>query len=168
MKKNSLIIENLSKEYQLGVFGTGTLYRDLQSLWASIRGKEDPNSLLGTSSRNTNIANKSFFALENINLKIPEKNVIGIVGRNGAGKSTLLKILARITSPSSGYIKVYGRIASLLEVGTGFHSELTGSENIYLNGSINGMTINEIKKTFDSIVDFAGIEELLDTPYQVD
>ena len=161
--KYSINIKNLYKEYKIGTVGSGTLYRDLQSLTAKIFGKEDPNSLLGTHT-NKKINTSSFFALKNININILENSVTGIIGRNGAGKSTLLKILSRITAPSSGSADIYGRTASLLEVGTGFHPELTGSENIYLNASINGMTIKEISKKFDNIVDFAGIEKLLHTP----
>ena len=160
--KNIIKINNLYKEYKIGKVGSGTLYRDLQSLSAKLRGKEDPNSLLGINTSNNKI--KSFFALENLNLEIERGSVVGIVGRNGAGKSTLLKIISKITSPTKGTIDIYGKVASLLEVGTGFHPELTGEENIYLNGSINGMTIREVKKSFDSIVDFAGIDKLLRTP----
>ena len=154
-------IENLRKEYQLGTIGHGTLYRDLQSLWAKILNKEDPNSILGS---NNFKLKKRFLALENINLEIKKGEVLGIIGNNGAGKSTLLKILSRITSPSKGSIKAKGRISSLLEVGTGFHLELTGRENIYLNGTINGMSRKEITRKLDEIVDFAGVETFLDTP----
>ena len=140
-----LQIENLSKEYRLGLIGHGTLYRDLQSLWAKILNKEDPNTLLGVNK--SNVKGK-FLALDNINLEVNSGEVLGIIGLNGAGKSTLLKVLSRITLPTKGNIKVKGRMASLLEVGTGFHPELTGRENIYLNGAINGMSKNRsIKKT---------------------
>ena len=131
-----LQIENLSKEYRLGVIGYGTLYRDLQSFWARMLNKEDPNSLLGTNK--SNVKGK-ILALDNINLAVNEGEVLGIIGANGAGKSTLLKIISRVTTPSKGFIKARGKISSLLEVGTGFHPELTGRENIYLNGAINGM-----------------------------
>ena len=154
-------IEELSKEYQLGLIGHGTLYRDLQSLWAKLLNKEDPNTLLG--SNQSNVKNK-ILALDNINLEIQRGEILGIIGHNGAGKSTLLKVLSRITSPSQGVIKVKGRVSSLLEVGTGFHSELTGRENIYLNGAINGLSINEVSKKIDEIIDFAGVESFLDTP----
>ena len=155
-------IENVYKEYRLGVIGHGTLYRDLQSWWAKVRGKEDPNSLIG-STDNGHI-DDHILALKNINLEIKDGEVLGIIGANGAGKSTLLKILSRVTAPTSGVMKVKGRIASLLEVGTGFHLELTGRENIYLNGAINGMNKGQVSKKLDEIVDFAGVEKFLDTP----
>lgn len=157
-------IENLFKEYKLGVFGRGTLYRDLQSWFAKVRGREDPNSLIGFGSKSKNLTGRSNLALKNINLEIKKGEIIGLIGHNGAGKSTLLKILSRITGPTKGNIKISGRLASLLEVGTGFHPELTGRENIYLNGSINGMSIPEIKKKFDDIVQFSGIGQYIDTP----
>jgi lipopolysaccharide transport system ATP-binding protein len=155
-------IENLSKEYRLGVIGHGTLYRDLQSWWAVARGKEDPNSIVG--SGGTSKAQGRILAVENVNLEVREGEVLGIIGRNGAGKSTLLKILSRVTAPSSGLVKIRGRVASLLEVGTGFHSELTGRENIYLNGAINGMNKREVRGKLDQIVEFSGVEQFLDTP----
>ena len=159
--KVSIKIEGLFKEYKLGVIGRGTLYRDLQSWWAIRQGKEDPNSLIGTSS---NKKVKNILALKNINLDINKGEVIGIIGSNGAGKSTLLKILSRVTSPTKGRVLANGKIASLLEVGTGFHPELTGRENIFLNGAINGLTKNEITEKFNDIVDFAGVKKFLDTP----
>ena len=155
-------IENLYKEYRLGVIGHGTLYRDLQSWWSGVRGRPDPNSLLGVS--NPHHGKDRILALQDINLDIKEGEVLGVIGSNGAGKSTLLKILSKITSPSSGSIKYKGRIASLLEVGTGFHSELTGRENIYLNGAINGMPRSEVSKKLDEIVSFSGVGKYLDTP----
>ncbi len=156
-------IEGLYKEYKLGLVGRGTLYRDLQSWWAKIRKKEDPNTVIGHNV--TYDADKnSFLALNNLNLEIKKGQVLGIIGSNGAGKSTLLKILSRITSPTKGSVKIKGKIASLLEVGTGFHSELTGRENIYLNGTINGMTKKEITLKLNDIVKFAGVENFLDTP----
>lgn len=154
-------IEDLYKEYKLGVIGRGTLYRDLQSWWAIKKGREDPNSLIG-SSESKNI--KNHLALKDINLDIKEGQVLGIIGSNGAGKSTLLKILSRVTSPTKGQIYLKGRVSSLLEVGTGFHPELTGRENIYLNGAINGLSKLEIEKRFDRIVEFAGVKKFLDTP----
>lgn len=155
-------IENLYKEYRLGIIGHGTLYRDLQSWGAKMRGKPDPNSLLGVA--NPNQGKDKILALKDINLEIKGGEVLGIIGHNGAGKSTLLKIISKVTAPTSGSIKYKGRIASLLEVGTGFHSELTGRENIYLNGAINGMNKREVKRKLDDIVDFAGVEKFLDTP----
>mgnify|MGYP001182687682 CR=1 FL=1 len=154
--------QNIFKEYRLGVIGHGTLYRDLQSFIAKIKGKDDPNSIIGL--ENLENSKKNILALNNINLDINSGEVLGVIGHNGAGKSTLLKVLSRITSPSKGSIKVKGRMASLLEVGTGFHPELTGRENIYLNGAINGLNRNEVSKKLDEIVDFANIERFLDTP----
>ena len=156
-------IENLYKEYRLGVIGHGTLYQDLQSWWAKMRGKPDPNSLLGVANPIQGKKDR-ILALKDINLEINNGEVLGIIGHNGAGKSTLLKILSKVTTPTSGSIKYKGRIASLLEVGTGFHHDLTGRENIYLNGAINGMNKKEVKGKLDEIVDFAGVEKFLDTP----
>ena len=140
MGKIAIEFQNISKQYALGSIGTGTLSRDLHRWWARIRGKEDP-----------------YFHVE-------EGEVLGIIGKNGAGKSTLLKILSRVTSPTAGCIRARGRIASLLEVGTGFHPEMTGRENIYMNGSIMGMTKAEITRKLDEIVAFAGVEKYIDTP----
>ena len=162
MSETVIKIENLYKEYRLGVVGHGTLYRDLQSWWARVQGKEDPNSLIGHEDRE--LKNENVLALNNLNLEIKKGEILGIIGANGAGKSTLLKILSRVTTPTSGLIKIKGRIASLLEVGTGFHTELTGRENIYLNGSINGMGRNEVTKKLDEIVQFSGVEKFIDTP----
>jgi len=156
-------VENLYKEYKLGVISHGTLYRDMQSWLAKIRGKEDPNSLISTS-HGQDAEKDSFLALNDVNFEVKEGDRVGIIGKNGAGKSTLLKILSRITSPSKGIITIRGKVGSLLEVGTGFHSELTGRENIYLNGSILGMNRHEISRKLDEIVGFAGIEKHLDTP----
>ena len=142
---NVIKIENLYKEYRLGVIGHGTLYRDLQSFWANIRGRDDPNSIIGNENIGIN-HKRNILAIKNINLEVQKGEVLGIIGQNGAGKSTLLKILSRITSPTKGIIKIKGNVASLLEVGTGFHTELTGRENIYLNGAINGMNKKEIDK----------------------
>lgn len=162
--QSAIKIENLFKEYKLGVLGRGTLYRDLQSWFAKIRGKEDPNSLIGFSGKKTKLNGKSSLALKNINLEFKQGEIIGLIGHNGAGKSTLLKILSRVTGPSKGKIKIKGRMASLLEVGTGFHPELTGRENVYLNASINGMQTNETKKKFEDILEFSGIGQYIDTP----
>ena len=157
-------INNLYKEYRLGVIGHGTLFKDLQSFWAKARGKEDPNSIIDVANSNKNKNKNKILAINNLTLDIEEGEVVGIIGSNGAGKSTLLKILSRVTLPTKGIVKVRGKIASLLEVGTGFHPELTGRENIYLNGTINGMSRTEINKQMDEIIDFAGVEKFADTP----
>ncbi|MGZ3872561.1 MAG: ABC transporter ATP-binding protein, partial [Mucilaginibacter sp.] len=158
-------IEHLSKAYQLGEIGTGTLSRDLERSWAKIRGKEDPFLKIGeVNDRTIKGTSDVAWALRDINFEVEQGEAIGIIGRNGAGKSTLLKILSRVTAPSTGSVKVKGRIASLLEVGTGFHPELSGKENIYLNGAILGMRKTEIKRKFDEIVDFSGVERYIDTP----
>lgn len=159
-------IENLWKEYRLGVIGHGTLTHDLQSWWARVRGKEDPNStvLPISAGQKKQIEGDRFWALQDINLEVKEGEILGIIGKNGAGKSTLLKILSRVTAPTKGSIKVKGRIASLLEVGTGFHPELTGRENIFMNGAILGMSKQEIRHKLDEIIDFSGVEDFIDTP----
>jgi lipopolysaccharide transport system ATP-binding protein len=158
-------VENISKAYQLGDFGTGTISRDLERFWARIRGKEDPFLKIGeVNDRTTKSTSDIVWSLRDINFDINQGDSVGIIGRNGAGKSTLLKILSRVTSPTAGSVKIKGRIASLLEVGTGFHPELTGRENIYLNGAILGMRKAEIKRKFDEIVNFAGVERYIDTP----
>ena len=163
MSDQVIIVDKLYKEYTLGSIGSGTLTRDLQTLISRIRGKEDPNSLLGSNSKNIK-KNSKILALSDVSFSVNRGEVIGIIGANGAGKSTLLKILSRITAPTMGKIEFNGRIASLLEVGTGFHAELTGRENIYLNGAINGMSNKEVNKKIDEIVEFAGVENFLDTP----
>lgn len=157
--------QQISKAYQLGEVGTGTLSRDIERWWAKLRGKEDPFLKIGEVNDRTNKGNSDVvWSLKDISFDIEQGDAVGIIGRNGAGKSTLLKILSRITTPTSGQIKIKGRIASLLEVGTGFHPELTGRENIYLNGAILGMRRKEIARKFDEIVAFAGIERYVDTP----
>ena len=164
---NNTVIEfnNVGKQYILGSIGTGTLSQDLNRWWANIRGKEDPYLKIGETNDRTQKGDSRFvWALRDINFKVDQGDVVGIVGKNGAGKSTLLKILSRVTSPTTGDIKIKGRIASLLEVGTGFHPEMTGRENIFMNGSIMGMTKTEIKSKFDEIVDFAGVAKYVDTP----
>ncbi|RYX87557.1 ABC transporter ATP-binding protein [bacterium] len=158
-------VENLSKAYQLGTIGTGTLSRDLERWIARVRGKEDPFMTIGEANdRSVKGSSDVVLSLNNISFDIQQGDAVGIIGRNGAGKSTLLKLLSRVTSPTTGTIKVKGRIASLLEVGTGFHPELTGRENIFLNGAILGMRKREIARKFDQIVDFAGVERYIDTP----
>jgi lipopolysaccharide transport system ATP-binding protein len=158
-------VENLSKAYQLGEIGTGTISRDLERFWAKMRGKEDPFLKIGEiNDRAVKGKSDVVWSLKDINFEIEQGDTVGIIGSNGAGKSTLLKILSRVTAPSMGSVKVKGRIASLLEVGTGFHPELSGRENIYLNGAILGMRKTEIKRKFDEIVDFSGVERYIDTP----
>jgi lipopolysaccharide transport system ATP-binding protein len=158
-------VENLSKAYQLGEFTSGTLSRDLERWWALARGKEDPFLKIGeTNDRAVKGESDIVWSLKDLNLEINQGDAIGIIGKNGAGKSTLLKVLSQVTSPTTGKIKVKGRIASLLEVGTGFHPELTGRENIFLNGAILGMRKEEISRKFDEIVDFSGVDRYIDTP----
>ena len=158
-------IENLSKVYRLGVLSSRTISQDLNRFFAKIRGKEDPYLKVNEFNlRNSGSRNILIQALNNINLEVSKGEILGIIGKNGAGKSTLLKILSRVTSPTSGKVKIKGRISSLLEVGTGFHQELTGRENIFLNGSILGMSKNEISRKFDEIVEFSGVEKYIDTP----
>lgn len=161
MSETVIKIEDLKKKYRLGTIGGGTLTADLQSWWARIRGKEDPNTIIGT---DISTKNKTFLALKGINLEINKGDTIGIIGGNGAGKSTLLKILSRVTAPTEGSVKINGRISSMLEVGTGFHGELTGRENIYLNGAILGMTKAEVDEKMEAIIDFSECREFIDTP----
>ena len=157
--------ENISKQYRLGSVGTGTLSHDLNRFWHQVRGKEDPYLKVGAvNDRSSKSRTDYVWALRDINFEVQQGEVLGIIGKNGAGKSTLLKILSRVTSPTTGIIKTKGRIASLLEVGTGFHPELTGRENVYLNGAILGMTRGEIEAKFDEIVEFSGCELYIDTP----
>jgi len=157
---------NISKIYRLGLVSTGTLAHDLKRWWTmNIRGKEDPYLTIGeTNDRSTKGESDYVWALRDIDFKVEQGDVVGIIGKNGAGKSTLLKILSRVTAPTTGTIRARGRIGSLLEVGTGFHPEMTGRENIYLNGAILGMTKEEISRKLDEIVDFSGCERYLDTP----
>ncbi|MBO4581945.1 MAG: ABC transporter ATP-binding protein [Bacteroidales bacterium] len=159
-------IENVSKQYRLGVINTGTLSHDLNRWWTvNIRRKEDPYLKIGeTNDRSTKGTSEYVWALKDINMEIEQGDVVGIIGKNGAGKSTLLKLLSRVTQPTTGTISYSGRIASLLEVGTGFHPEMTGRENIYMNGAIMGMSRAEVSRKLDEIVDFAGVERYLDTP----
>ena len=160
-----LKVENLSKQYRLGTVGSGTLRDDMTRFWARMRGKEDPTLKIGEVNDRTTKGNSDYvWALKDINFEVEQGEILGIIGKNGAGKSTLLKILSKVTAPTTGRVRAKGRIASLLEVGTGFHPELTGRENIYLNGAILGMTKAEIRAKLDEIVDFAGVEKYLDTP----
>lgn len=157
--------ENLSKAYQIGEFTTGTISRDIERWWALARGKEDPFLKIGeTNVRSEKGGSNIVWSLKDLNFEVEQGEAIGIIGKNGAGKSTLLKVLSQVTTPTTGTIKMRGRVASLLEVGTGFHPELTGRENIYLNGAILGMTRSEVTRKFDEIVDFAGVERYIDTP----
>ncbi len=158
-------VENLSKIYRLGEIGTGTISRDLERWWAKLRGKEDPFLRIGqTNDRTTKGGSDIVYSLQNINFEIQQGEAVGIIGKNGAGKSTLLKILSQVTSPTTGKINIKGRVTSLLEVGTGFHPELTGRENIFLNGAILGMRKKEITRKLDEIIDFSGVERYIDTP----
>ena len=157
-------IEDVSKMYRLGQVGTGTLAHDLNRLWAKIRGKQDPFARIGQENDREKEGGDYVWALKDINLEVEQGQILGIIGKNGAGKSTLLKLLSRVTAPTTGRITARGRMASLLEVGTGFHPELTGRENIFLNGAILGMTRAEIKKQFDDIVEFSGCNKYIDTP----
>ena len=161
----ALKAENISKQYRLGQVGTGTLSHDLNRFWHQVRGKEDPYLKIGEANDRSSKGNSDYvWSLRDINFEIEQGDAVGIIGRNGAGKSTLLKLLSKVTKPTTGKIHTNGRIASLLEVGTGFHPEMTGRENIYLNGAILGMTRKEIKRKFDEIVDFSGVERYIDTP----
>ena len=163
MSDTVISVEHISKRYQLGLIGTGSFKDDLKVWAARVQGKPNPLSKVGE----TDYGNREgdiLWALRDINFTVQRGETLGIIGRNGAGKSTLLKILSRVTTPTEGHVHVKGRIASLLEVGTGFHPELTGRENIYLNGAIMGMTQTEVAQKFDEIVDFSGVEKFIDTP----
>ena len=166
MSKPIIHVENLSKAYQIGQIGTGTISRDIERFWLTkILGKEDPFLKIGeTNDRSLKGESDMVWSLKDINFEINQGDAVGIIGKNGAGKSTLLKLLSRVTSPTTGEIKVKGKIASLLEVGTGFHPELSGRENIYLNGAILGMRKKEITRKLDEIIDFSGVERYIDTP----
>jgi lipopolysaccharide transport system ATP-binding protein len=156
-------VEDVSKAYRLGMIGGVTLKEDVARWWARMRGREDPLFKIGEE-QHAQLIGEEFWALQHVGFEVEEGEVLGIIGRNGAGKSTLLKILSQVTAPTIGQINLRGRIASLLEVGTGFHPELSGRENIFLNGAILGMTKAEIRKNFDEIVEFSGVEQFLESP----
>ncbi len=162
MRDTVIRVSSIGKKYQLGTIGYGSLRRDLQARWAKLRGKEDPNVQIGEKSRLD--IHGDFWALKDICFEIQQGERLGVIGRNGAGKSTLLKILSKITRPTEGIAQMKGKVAGLLEVGTGFHPELTGRENVFLNGAILGMKRREIQKKFDEIVNFADVEQFIDTP----
>ncbi|KIA85262.1 ABC transporter ATP-binding protein [Flavobacterium sp. AED] len=166
MKKDIILkAENISKQYRLGQVGTGTMAHDLNRWWHQVRGKENPYLKIGDTNDRTTKGNSDYvWALQDINFEVERGEVLGIIGKNGAGKSTLLKILSRVTAPTTGSIKFGGRVASLLEVGTGFNGEMTGRENIYLNGAILGMNKKEITSKLDEIIDFSGCQRYIDTP----
>lgn len=164
MEQNSDImirVDGLKKQYRLGQIGGGTLRGDLQSWWARKRGKEDPNTKIGTDQR---LIGQKFMALNGVSFTVKKGEAVGIIGSNGAGKSTLLKLLTHVTAPTEGTIDLYGRVASMLEVGTGFHPEMTGRENVYLNGAILGMTKEEIDAKMDDIIEFSEVRDFIDTP----
>ena len=161
MSETVIKIENVKKEYRLGVIGGGTLQGDLQSWWARIRKKEDPNLPIGSKAY---AKNEKFLALDGINLEVKRGDTLGLIGGNGAGKSTTLKLLSQVTAPSQGKIYINGKISSMLEVGTGFHGELTGRENIYMNGAILGMKRKEVAEKIDEIIEFSECEQFIDTP----
>ncbi len=163
MSNKVISVEHLTKQYDLGVIGTGTLSRDLNRWWARVRHQPDPYTRIGQQDAFARIG-ESILALDDVSFTVNQGEALGIIGRNGAGKSTLLKILSRVTAPTSGVVKIRGRVGSLLEVGTGFHPELTGRENVYLNGAILGMKKAEVTRKFDEIVAFAGVEKFIDTP----
>lgn len=161
MEEIMIDIQNVKKEYRLGAIGGGTLKGDLQSWWARKRGKPDPNSMIGQEDR---LVGQRFMALNGVSLQVRKGEALGIIGGNGAGKSTLLKLLSRVTAPTEGKITLKGRVASMLEVGTGFHGELTGRENVYMNGAILGMSKAEIEAKMDDIIEFSEVREFIDTP----
>jgi lipopolysaccharide transport system ATP-binding protein len=160
----ALKVVNVSKRYRLGEVGMRTISHDLNRLWAHVRGKENPYGIIGVVNNPAKAGGDYVWALQNINFEVERGEIVGIIGGNGAGKSTLLKLLSRVTSPTTGEIKINGRVASLLEVGTGFHPDLTGRENIYLNGAILGMTRREITSRLDEIIEFSGCAKYIDTP----
>ncbi len=160
-RKVMIRLSGVEKEYRLGQIGSGTLHRDLQSWWARRQGREDPNSRIGQAAR---VEGDRLLALRGIDLTVYEGECLGIIGGNGAGKSTLLKLISRVTAPTRGSLDLYGRVTSMLEVGTGFHGEMTGLENIYLNGAILGMNTREIREVLEEIIDFSEVRDFIDTP----
>ncbi|MBI5444587.1 MAG: ABC transporter ATP-binding protein, partial [Deltaproteobacteria bacterium] len=164
MSRTVIRVENLAKRYRLGVLSHRSLRKEIQSGWARLRGEEDPNSCVTGEDGAKPDRDEILWALRDVSFEVSEGEVVGIIGRNGAGKSTLLKILSRVTTPTEGVVRLKGHVASLLEVGTGFHPELTGRENIFLNGAILGMRQGEIERKFDEIVAFAEVERFVDTP----
>lgn len=164
MSRTVIQVENLAKRYNLGSIGHQSLRKEMQSSWARFRGREDPNACVLQRAGGTNVCGSQLWALRDVSFGVDEGEVLGIIGRNGSGKSTLLKVISRVTGPTRGEVRLRGRVASLLEVGTGFHPELTGRENIYLNGAILGMRQREIRAKFKEIVAFAEVEEFIDTP----
>ncbi len=161
MSEVAIRIDGLKKQYRLGTISAGTLRGDIQSWWARKRGKEDPNSIIGEKQR---IVGEKLWALNGVTFEVKKGEAVGIIGMNGAGKSTLLKILSRVTSPTEGEVEIHGRVSSMLEVGTGFHPELTGRENIYLNGAILGMSRKEVDSKMDDIIEFSECGDFIDTP----
>ena len=159
-KELMIRLRGVKKKYRLGRIGGGTLKADMESRWAALRGKEDPNTIIGEKRK----VGDTFMALNGIDLDVYEGEALGIIGRNGAGKSTLLKLLSRVTAPTDGVIEMWGRVTSMLEVGTGFHGEMTGRENIYMNGSILGMTKAEIDAKIEDIIEFSEVRDFIDTP----
>lgn len=160
-KQLAIKISGVKKRYRLGQIGGGSLQADLQTWWAKVRGKEDPNSVIGSKER---LVGQVFMALNGVDLDIYQGEAVGIIGSNGAGKSTLLKLLSRVTAPTEGRIELYGRVASMLEVGTGFNPEMTGRENVYMNGAILGMTKQEIDDKMEEIIEFSEVRDFIDTP----
>jgi lipopolysaccharide transport system ATP-binding protein len=165
MSNSVIVVDNLSKQYRLGEVGTGTLSHDLNRWWHLVRGRTDPYETVGEENdRSVKGLSEYVWSLKDVSFEVKQGEVLGIIGKNGAGKSTLLKILSRTTTPTKGSVKLRGKVASLLEVGTGFHPELSGRDNIYLNGAILGMSKSEIKSKFDEILDFADVDRYIDTP----
>lgn len=164
MSQIALNIDNISKQYRLGEVGSGTLSHDLNRWWHRVRGKEDPYLKVGVENDRASRGGEYVWALKDVNFDVKPGEVLGVIGKNGAGKSTLLKVLSQVTKPTTGSIKIKGRLAALLEVGTGFHPDLTGRENIFLNGAILGMTKKEIERKLDEIIDFSGVAKYVDTP----